>query len=59
MRAIKMRRSIKNSLITIEPKTILINPVVLLFRLSLADKIPAKKLRVVRIKARKTEINSE
>jgi len=59
IKAIKIRRSIKKSLITIEPKTIFMNPFVLLFKLNFADKIPAIKLRVVRIKARKTEINSE
>jgi hypothetical protein len=58
-RANNMTISIKNSLITIEPKTIFMNVFSSLLRLILADKIPARKLRDVIIKARRTERNCE
>jgi hypothetical protein len=59
MRIIRMIKSIKNSLITIDPKTILMNVFSFLLKLILADKKPARKFKVVIIKDRKTEMSSE
>ncbi|RPI75430.1 MAG: hypothetical protein EHM47_02650 [Ignavibacteriales bacterium] len=58
-RAINMVISIKNNLITIDPKTIFMNVFSFLLRLILADKKPARKFNVVITNPRKTDANCE
>ena len=55
--AINNKASIRKSLAIIDPKTILINVFSFLFKLILVEITPARKLRVVMIKAKRTEMN--